>query len=99
MDGYQKIQELIDKQVKINKELLETVDEINAIPEMPKNLDKWIDSIPNEKSKFKLTDYNKLFKVSKKFNKITEQQEENAQKLKIVVIEDLINKINEILGK
>jgi len=99
VEKYLKMQELFDHQVNLNKELVDISKELSEIPEMPENLDKWIDSIPNEKSKFKLTDYNRLFKVSKKYNQLAEKREENAQKIKVLVIDNLIDRINEILGK
>lgn len=99
IEKYLKMQDLFDHQVKLNKELVDISKELNEIPEMPENLEKWIDSIPNEKSKFRLTDYNRLFKVSKKYNQLAEKREENAQKIKVLVIDNLIDRINEILGK
>lgn len=98
-DGYHNLQDLIKNQIKISKELIEASDELNSIPEMPKNLDKWIDSIPNDKSKFKLADYSKLFKVGRKYNQLVEKQEANAGKLKVVMIEELLEKIKEVLGE
>jgi|ERR1700733_9407909 len=98
-DGYENLQELIKKQINISKELIEASEELNAIPEMPKNLDKWIDSIPNEKSKFKLADYSRMFKVGRKYNQLVEKQEINGSKLKVVMIEELIEKIKEVLGE
>ena len=99
VEKYLKMQELFDHQVKLNKELVDISKELGEIPEMPENLEKWIDSIPNEKSKFRLTDYDKLFKVSRKYNKLAEKRDENAQKIKVLVIDNLIDRINEILGK
>jgi ERCC4-related helicase len=99
VEKYLQMQELFDHQVKLSQELVEVSEELKTIPEMPKDLEKWIDSIPNEKSKFKLTDYDKLFKISKRYNKLVEKREENSQKIKIFVIDNLIDRINEILGK
>src|SRR5271165_728136 len=99
VEKYLKMQELFDHQVELNKELVDISKELSEIPEMPENLEKWIDSIPNENSKFKLTDYDKLFKVNKKYNQLTEKREDNAQKIKVLVIDNLIDRINEILGK
>jgi hypothetical protein len=99
MQKYLEMQDLFDHQVKLNKELVDVSEELKLIPEMPKDLEKWIDSIPNEKSKFKLSDYAKLFKVGRKYDKLAEKREENAQKIKVLVIDNLIDRINEILRK
>lgn len=99
IEKYLQMQDLFDSQVRLNKELVEVSEELKSIPEMPQNLDEWIDSIPNEKSKFKLADYDKLFKVSRKYTKITEKREENAQKIKVLVIDNLLDRIKELLRK
>ena len=98
-DGYSDIEEVINDQIKINTELIKASKELNDIPDMPKNLDKWIDSLPNEKTKFKLVDYSNLFKIGRKYNKLVERQKSNAQKLKVIMIDDLLKKIKDVLGK
>jgi hypothetical protein len=99
VEKYEKMQELFDTQIKISKELVDVSEELKLVPDMPKDLEKWIDSIPNENSKFRLTDFNKLFKIGRKYEKLVEKRKENDQKIKILVIDNLIDRINEILGK
>jgi hypothetical protein len=95
---YLEMVELYDRQTTLNKELLQTANDLNKLPSMPKDLDKWIDSIPNEKSNFKLADYGKIFKVGRKYDKLVEEREHNMQKIKVLMIDNLIEKIREVIG-
>jgi len=110
MDGYTKqedlinkyndMQELFNSQVEINKEITTVSVEIGSLPEMPDSLDNWVDSISDINSgNFKLSDYKKMFKMSKKYNELLEKREHNSQKIKILVIDNIIDKIKALLDK
>jgi len=110
MDGYNKqeeivqkffeMQELFDRQIQINKEISEINKEINNLPELPNNMDQWTDSIPDfDTPSFKLSDFRKLFKINKKYNSLLENRDNNSQKIKILVIDNLIDRIKDILDK
>lgn len=110
MDGYTKQEELIQKyndmqelfnsQVEINEEITNVSIEIGSLPEMPDSLDSWVDSIPDINSEnFKLADYKNLFKMSKKYNDLLERRDHNSQKIKILVIDNVIDKIKALLEK
>jgi len=110
MDGYTKqeellqkltdMQELFNSQIEINKELTNVSVEIDSLPEMPDSLDSWVDSIPDINSEnFKLSDYKKMFKMNKKYGDLIEKREHNSQKIKILVIDNIIDKIKALLYK
>lgn len=91
--------ELCDKQVELTKELVSTSHELNTLPPMPKDLDKWIGSIPDGKSEFKLAHFGRLFKIGRKYDKLVEESKENMQKIKLVMIDELLDKIKSVIGK
>lgn len=104
MDGYDIIKKVIDMetlfntQIKINEEISVITEEISNLPEIPVSIDKWIDSLSNiDEFNFKLEDFNKLFFINKKYNKLIEQRESNSLKIKILVIDNLLDRIKGIL--
>lgn len=97
---YNDMQNLIANQMEINKELLVVSTEMGSLPEMPESLDKWVDSLSDLDSKnFKLSDFKKMFKISKKYNDLVERREQNSQKIKALVIDNLIDQIKTLLNK
>lgn len=96
---YLNMQSLCDKQSFLTKELLSIAEELKAIPPMPKNLEKWMGSLPANDSKFKLSDFDRLFKVGRKYDKLIEERDNNTQKIKLIVIDNLIDRIKEVLGE
>ena len=108
MDGYKayiskllEMQALYEEQMKINDEINSTSKEMSDLPEIPMDLDAWIDSIPDleKDSLFKISDFSKMFKVSRKYNKLMEDKEINTQKIKVAVIDNLIERINLLIHK
>lgn len=110
MDGYTKrdelvqkyndMQELFNSQVEINEEISNVSIEIGSLPEMPESLDSWLDSIPKINSpNFKLSDFKKMFKMNKKYNDLIERRDHNSQKIRILAIDNIIDKIKDLLDK
>jgi hypothetical protein len=105
MDGYLKednkiieMQELIDNQIIINNEITSLSKEITSLPKIPNDLEKWADSLADDKS-FKLADFKKMFKFNKQYSELTERLEDNARKIRILAIDNLIDKIKNMLNK
>jgi hypothetical protein len=109
MDGYFKhleatqkfmnMQKLFDKQVEINTELLDISEEIESLPEIPDNINDWTSSIQdcNPDKKFTLSDFKRMFKINKKYNVLLEERDKNAQKIKVLVIDNLLDRIKDLL--
>ena len=101
MDGYTKLDDihsLFDKQIKINKEINAIADELDSLPEMPQDLEGWTVSISDtDKREFKLSDFIKMSNISKKYTKLVEEKEINSSKLKIMLIDTVLEKIKEVL--
>jgi hypothetical protein len=97
MDGYDRfiqIQSLVDNQVRINNAIFNILKEMDTLPKLPSNIDTWISSISDE---FKLSDFSKMFKINKEMMSLIEEKEINAQKLKVAIIDNLIEKINKVI--
>jgi hypothetical protein len=110
MDGYSKgeaiiqkfleLQELHDAQTKINSEIIDLSNEITTLPPIPENLEVWTDSLADiNTNNFKLSDFKKMFKCNKEYNKLIEEKENNTLKLRIMAIDNLIDRIREVLGE
>lgn len=98
IDGYAptEIQRLMADRIRLNTELLTKVDEIKKLPKVPQNLGVWIESFS---SQFKMSDFQKMFSISRQMSSLLEEQESNARKLKIAMINNTLDKINELVGK
>lgn len=102
MDGYifKELKSLLEKHNSYTKEIDDLNDQMKSMPEFPKSIDAWIDSVPDLNSKgFKLSDFKKSFIIHKKYTELTENRDANLKKLKIAVIDDLISQINNVLKK
>ena len=99
-DGYKiyRLKELCDHHDQIDKELSILSDDMDKLPKLPDNLDDWIDSIPDGYN-FKLSDFKKVFKITKKYNALVEESKKNASNVKIAMIDVLIDNINNILDE
>lgn len=101
MDGYVDSRtansNLIQDQIKINDEIYETFNQIRNMPRPPPDINKWISSVDFSPKSFKLSDLVKMRNINKKMHSLMVKQEETSQKLKVLAIEDLINKINDVL--
>lgn len=111
MDGYSKtadlvlrygnMKDLFEFQLKLNSDLSKVTNEMNSLPNLPDNMEDWIDSLSDLESdnNFKLSDFKKVFKCNKQYNDLLELRSENSQKIKILVIDNLIDRIKLILSK
>jgi septation ring formation regulator EzrA len=104
MDGYellkkyQSVQELFNVQVEINDEISNINKEMSMLPEIPENLEDWTESLADlESENFKLADFKRMFKINKKYNDLVERRELNSLKIREFVIDNLIDRIKEIL--
>lgn len=92
---------LIVERTKIAQRLSDIDNEIDSLPPRPKDIESWIDSIPDigSKRKFTFLDYRKLSKLQKEYTKLKEREEEIITKLRLYLIEDSIKLIEELNGK
>ena len=96
---YVSMKELIDKQIKLNDNISSVSKQLNTLPEIPVDMNEWIESLSESDQDFKLKHFKILFKKSKEYNKLLEEKEKNSQKIKIVVIDNLIEQIKGMLEK
>jgi hypothetical protein len=83
--------------LRIQNRLLEISKEILAMPEMPKSQD-WMNSIPDidgNKKTMSLPQLAKRNKLRREFQKLKEEETENMRLIKILQIEELIERIND----
>jgi hypothetical protein len=102
MEYLNEMDDIYQKQLKLNAEVANTAKEINEMPKMPKDLDRWMESVPelnNNKKRFKISDYANIFKISRKYESLLEDRDINQSKLKVVVIDNLLNKIKKALNE
>lgn len=108
MDGYSKdeaiiqkfmeMQNLYDAQIRIDNEITDLSNEIITLPPIPENLEAWTDSLADiNTNNFKLSDFKKMFKCNKEYSKLIEEKENNILKLRIMAIDNLIDRIKEAL--
>ena len=96
-DNYQKylyIQELYANQVRIDKEITNLSSEIEKLPKMPPNIDRWISSF---RSGFKISDMSKLFKINRQYRELVEERKSNGSKIKLFAIDNIIAQIDEVV--
>lgn len=108
MDGYrvneiierfEVMQHLFDVQVHLNHEMARILAELDAMPEIP-DIDDWVESLPDTESKnFKLDDFKKMFEINRQYNALVEEKDITASKIKVIVIDNLLDRIKDILDK
>jgi hypothetical protein len=100
IDKYKDMEELYNHQLELNGEIETLTKEVNELPEVPYDLDKWADSLTDTSTKgFRLVDFKRLFVINKKYEKLIEERERNTIKMKSLVVDNLLNRIKEILDK
>jgi hypothetical protein len=93
-------QKLYDEQIKLLDNIDNVVNEMEKIPPLSAGgLEKWIDSLEDidNKNPFRLKDYSNLFKLNKEYNKLKEKRDVNITKIKIAVIDNLLERIKNLL--
>ena len=95
IDGYN-IQQLVDNSNRINAALMSATKEINTLPKVPISLESWVESFSTQ---FKLSHFQKMFHINRQMTSLLEEQEANSRKLKIAIIDNVLDKINVLVGK
>lgn len=98
-ENYQKylyIQELYQNQIKIDKEIELLSGEIEKLPKMPPNMERWISSF---RSDFKISDLSKICKINKRYKHLMEERKINGSKIKLFAIDNVIKQIEETVSK
>lgn len=86
-------------QLQFNNQLKEINKELLNMQQIPMVSDHWIESLPSldRKNNFSIKDYNKFLKLKKEYNQILEKSEDNLRELRILAIDDILDKIKNIL--
>lgn len=93
-------QKLCDDQIKLLDNIDNIVEEMEKLPPLDDGgIEKWIDSLEDidNKNPFRLKDFNSLFKLNREYSKLKEKKEINTRKIKIAVIDSLLERIKGLL--
>lgn len=93
------LKQLVEDQEDINLKLADIMMELEGLPEIPQDLDAWINSLDDSDKRFKLKDYKLMLSGTKLYDKLLELREINVSKMKVFSIDYLISKINETINK
>lgn len=105
-DGYSKLEgsrleqfkRFSTQQSQVNARLKEIAQDMNGMPKMPHSIDQWIESFGGlTKKSFGIDTFVKQSKMSKEYHDLIDKSEANFREMKIIFIEDLIDKINHML--
>lgn len=87
-------------QIKINNRIRELGKEMKELPTLSVSLDEWINSLPDLKSKkFGMDTFTKNCEIKKEYYYLLDKADTNLREMKILSIDVLLNKINNILNK
>lgn len=106
-DGYgnslsrtEKFQICSANQARVNARLREIAKEIAELPKIPGSIDDWIESWADPKHKsFGIDAFNKHLKIKKEYTELIENADSNLREMRILAIDDLLDKINNTLNK
>jgi|ERR1700722_1555378 len=108
MDGYEiqdiinrfeAMEHLFDVQVHLNREMANILAELDAMPDIP-DIDDWVSSILDLEAKgFKLQNFRRMFEINRQYNTIVEEKDKTASQIKVIVIDNLLDKIKDVLDK
>lgn len=93
------MQSLCDRQISINEEMDDISKELSTMPIMPKDIDRWINSMSGNNDRFKLSDFSRIFEISRKYNSVVEKKNKNISELKLVIIDNILEQIDNAIGK
>lgn len=102
VDGYSnsklELESRFQAQSSLNKRLETIAKELKVLPTLPYSMDRWINSIvdPNKKT-FSLQEYKKHLSYKKEYEEILDKSDSNLREVKILLIEEIIGKINSTL--
>lgn len=92
VEKYLYLQILNKKQADIDDEIASISKEIKALPVVPKSIDRWINSVS---SPFKISDFDRIFTLKRRYKKLMEERGYNGSKIKIFAIENVLEMIKE----
>ena len=88
-----------EHQSKIHSRIKEISQEINKLPKIPPSLDKWIEGWSDIDIRgFGMDTYEKHMNFRKEYSQLTENLDNNLREMKILTIEELLEKINKVMG-
>lgn len=91
---------LSNEQLKLNGRMKEIAEEISKLPKPPASIGNWIESWNSlDRKDFGLDTIIKQNRIKKEYNKILEQSDSNMRQMKILAIDDLLDKINSITSR
>jgi|ERR1700722_2954423 len=95
---YFDMQNLLDEQLLVNKQMMDLHNEMETMPKIPFNLENWIDSVSDQTDdkSFKISDYSNMFVFKKRYDKLVERKDQINRLLKIAVIDNLIDRIKSV---
>jgi hypothetical protein len=105
MDGYKPSRLDLFKlyssnQSQVNTRLKQIAVEISSLPQIPKSMEEWIGSWSDPAIKsFGIDTFSKHLKIKKEYAKLADNADTNLREMKILAIEDLLEKINKTLNK
>lgn len=88
-------------QIKLNQRLKEIAAEMANLPKPPRRIEDWVDGWADLsiKRNFSMESYDKHIKFRKEYHKLVDTADSNLREMKLLVIEDLLEKINSTLEK
>lgn len=102
LQKYSAMEDLLNHQSEVNKNISNLSKEISQLPELPRNLEEWTDSLSNiysEDKTFKLSDFKRVFKINKEYCELIEKREKNLRQIKMLTIDSVIDRIKNVLDK
>lgn len=97
-DGYSsEIIDLVLEQTKIIQRMSDIDLELEQLPKLPKDLGGWIESLPDisysNTQRFKVSDFKKISKLNKEYEKLKEKEFQTRTKLRVLLIDDVLGSI------
>lgn len=97
------MESLFLKQQRIDNDIKAITDEMEKLPNIPKDLDNWTDSLadtnkPTNKI-FKISDFSKMFKMGRKYKALIEERENNSRHMKMAILDNLLIQIKNAENK
>jgi hypothetical protein len=89
-----------NNQAKVNTRLKEIAVEIASLPKIPKSMEEWVGSWSDLTDRgFGMDTFSKHIKIKKEYIELADNADTNLREMKILAIEDLLDKINNTLNK
>ncbi len=102
-DGYSRLEKFKHysmTQTQLNLRLKEIAGEMATLPKVPSHIDVWMGSFADlERKGFGLDTITKQMQIKREYSKLVDVSDTNLREMKILAIEDLLEKINSTLNK